>query len=266
MSVRPTRDSSSVSRKSQSELIKELAKQRRERSERERQRNALDEGRNSAASSAGITCQNAPGDLGRTPLASLHEDCSHQQGPQGPHERLAQADSTQENRDVLAQPGGNAARHASKPLQRISKAANCYQPADSLVTAFAQLDFNVSDEHRFVDKESKNSEPVCLKTYLNDAGLVFGENGEFRLSRPISSMLYPHQVRCHAAHALQLIDLLQASSLSITEQQFCSLIQVAGVEWLWKLHTMPSGGILGDDMGLVLFTVVFQPIPEPSQT
>ena len=256
MSVRPTRDSS-VSRKSQSELIKELAKQRRERSERDSQRNALDEGRNCAASPAGITCQTAPSGLGRTPLASLHEDCSHQQGPQGPHERLAQADSTQENRNVLAQPEGNAAKHVSKPLRRISKAANSCQPADSLVTAFAQLDVKVSDEHRSVDRESKFSEPVCLKTYLNDAGLVFGDNGEFQLSRPVSSMLYPHQVRCHAARALQLIDLLQASSPSITEQPFCSLIQVEGVEWLWKLHTMPSGGILGDDMGLVLFKLCF---------
>ena len=48
--------------------------------------------------------------------------------------------------------------------------------------------------------------------------MVLGERGEFRLDGKVASKLYPHQVD--------------------------------GVKWLWNLHLLKRGGILGDDMGL----------------
>ena len=48
--------------------------------------------------------------------------------------------------------------------------------------------------------------------------LVLGDAGEFRLEGRVACKLYPHQVE--------------------------------GVKWLWSLHMLKKGGILGDDMGL----------------
>eukprot|EP00887_Chlorella_sp_A99_P003096 scaffold9.g3096.t1 len=59
--------------------------------------------------------------------------------------------------------------------------------------------------------------------------LVLGERGEFRLTANLSRKLYPHQVE--------------------------------GVRWLWGLHKMGRGGLLGDDMGLGTPT---HPPPPPS--
>ena len=51
-----------------------------------------------------------------------------------------------------------------------------------------------------------------------EAELVLGPNREFQLSLRIASRLYAHQKE--------------------------------GLNWLWSLHSMQRGGILGDDMGL----------------
>ena len=48
--------------------------------------------------------------------------------------------------------------------------------------------------------------------------MVLGDKGEFKLDGRVASKLYPHQVE--------------------------------GVKWLWSLHQLKRGGILGDDMGL----------------
>ena len=48
--------------------------------------------------------------------------------------------------------------------------------------------------------------------------MVLGVRGEFRLEGKVASKLYPHQIE--------------------------------GVKWLWSLHQLKRGGILGDDMGL----------------
>ena len=48
--------------------------------------------------------------------------------------------------------------------------------------------------------------------------LLLGSNGEFRLSSRVATRLYSHQKE--------------------------------GLQWLWSLHSMQKGGILGDDMGL----------------
>ena len=47
---------------------------------------------------------------------------------------------------------------------------------------------------------------------------MLGEKGEFRLGGEVAKRLYAHQL--------------------------------IGVRWLWSLHMMKRGGILGDDMGL----------------
>ena len=48
--------------------------------------------------------------------------------------------------------------------------------------------------------------------------LLLGSNGEFQLSSRLAFRLYSHQKK--------------------------------GLKWLWSLHSMRRGGILGDDMGL----------------
>ena len=50
--------------------------------------------------------------------------------------------------------------------------------------------------------------------------MVLGKRGEFRLAGRVAGRLYEHQLK--------------------------------GVRWLWSLHSMQKGGILGDDMGETL--------------
>ena len=52
----------------------------------------------------------------------------------------------------------------------------------------------------------------------DEAELQLGSDKEFRLSSRVASRLYSHQKE--------------------------------GLHWLWSLHIMQRGGILGDDMGL----------------
>lgn len=60
--------------------------------------------------------------------------------------------------------------------------------------------------------------PCSLLEKQEEAELVLGPNREFHLSSKIASRLYAHQKK--------------------------------GLHWLWSLHSMQRGGILGDDMGL----------------
>jgi len=55
------------------------------------------------------------------------------------------------------------------------------------------------------------------------APMVLGDKGEFKLAGRVAGRLYEHQLK--------------------------------GVRWLWSLHTMQKGGILGDDMGEALVAV-----------
>lgn len=61
---------------------------------------------------------------------------------------------------------------------------------------------------------SSNAGPAGQQGSTGD--LVLGPGGEYRLSASVAGRLYPHQVE--------------------------------GVKWLWSLHAMRRGGILGDDM------------------
>jgi hypothetical protein len=75
------------------------------------------------------------------------------------------------------------------------------------------------------------------------ATMVLGEKGEFKLAGRVAGRLYEHQLK--------------------------------GVRWLWSLHSMQKGGILGDDMGEALVASLrydkltphtFLPLPSKHQS
>ena len=82
--------------------------------------------------------------------------------------------------------------------------------------------------------------------------LVLGERSEYVLPSIVASKLYSHQVStgsscypCLAVHALHYLPSRKPHGHTDTGT---GLTKVEGVRWLFKLHTLQSGGILGDSL------------------